>query len=84
MTIFRTFTDTERAALKLHGLDSERPSQLSDAFVLGMRYKAPQSGYCTEGENRCNCGGDVPAIQAACSNWRGPPRGVMGTVKDKP
>jgi hypothetical protein len=38
MTQFRTFTDAERAALKLHGLDTHRPSQLSDAFVLGMRY----------------------------------------------
>lgn len=38
MTIFRSFTDAERAALKLHGLDTHRPSQLSDAFVLGMRY----------------------------------------------
>lgn len=38
MTQFRTVTDAERAALRLHGLDTRRPSQLSDAFVLGMRY----------------------------------------------
>lgn len=46
MTIFRTFTDTERAALKLHGLDTKGPSQLSDAFVLGMRHVAnPPEGH---------------------------------------
>lgn len=38
MTQFRTFTDAERAALKLHGLDTHRPSQLSDTFVAGLRY----------------------------------------------
>lgn len=40
MTQFKTFSDFERAALKAHGLDTKRPSQLSDAFVLGMRYAA--------------------------------------------
>jgi hypothetical protein len=39
MTIFTTFTDAERQALRLHGLGADRPSQLSDAFVLGMRYQ---------------------------------------------
>lgn len=38
MTQFKTFTDAERAGLKLHGLNTDGPSQLSDAFVLGMRY----------------------------------------------
>ena len=38
MTQFKTFTDAERAALRLHGLDTHQPSQLSDAFVLGMRH----------------------------------------------
>jgi hypothetical protein len=27
------------------------------------------AGYCTEG-GRCVCGGDLPAIQARCGNWR--------------
>jgi hypothetical protein len=43
VTQFRTFTDAERAALKLHGLDIHRPSQLADAFVLGMRYANEQA-----------------------------------------
>lgn len=38
MSLHRTFTDTERAALRLHGLNPDGPSQLSDAFVLGMRH----------------------------------------------
>jgi hypothetical protein len=32
-------------------------------------------GYCTEGD-RCNCGGDLPRIQAACANWKGSPPGM--------
>ncbi len=44
MTIFRTFTDAEREALTLHGLDTDGPSQLSDAFVLGLRHAAAPSG----------------------------------------
>jgi len=43
MTKFRTFTDAERAALTLHGLDTRQPSQLSDAFVIGMRHAAAVS-----------------------------------------
>lgn len=27
------------------------------------------TGYCTEGDH-CVCGGDLPAIQARCGNWR--------------
>lgn len=42
MTQFRTFTDAERAALKLHGLGTHGPSQLSDAFVLGLRFAAKE------------------------------------------
>lgn len=38
MSQFKTFTELERGALRLHGLDTKQPSQLSDAFVLGMRY----------------------------------------------
>lgn len=30
-------------------------------------------GRCELGD-RCNCGGDLPRIQAACSYWKGPPR----------
>jgi hypothetical protein len=41
VSLHRTFTETERAALRLHGLNPEGPSQLSDAFVLGMRHIAP-------------------------------------------
>jgi len=40
MTIFRSFTAEEISALKLHGLDTDGPSQLSDAFVSGLRFKA--------------------------------------------
>ncbi len=40
MTQFKTFTELERGALRLHGLGTKQPSQLSDAFVLGMRYAA--------------------------------------------
>lgn len=40
MTIFRSFTKKELTALKQHGLDTDGPSQLSDAFVLGMRQGA--------------------------------------------
>lgn len=42
MTIFRTFTEDECAALRLHRLVASKPSQLSDAFVLGMRYAVEQ------------------------------------------
>lgn len=42
MSLHQTFTDAERAALKLHGLLREGPSQLADAFVLGMRYAIPE------------------------------------------
>ena len=79
MSLLRTFTDAERKALIAHGFDTHQPSQLSDAFVLGLRYAANGAGgYCTEGD-LCNCGGDLPSIQAACSRWRGPAptRGVM-------
>ncbi|MFA7291843.1 MAG: hypothetical protein WC023_06300 [Rhodocyclaceae bacterium] len=40
MTAFKTFTEDEKAALKLHGLDTNGPSQLSDCFVHGMRFAA--------------------------------------------
>lgn len=40
MTQFKTFTDAEREGLTLHGLNTTGPSQLSDNFVLGMRYAA--------------------------------------------
>lgn len=43
MTIFKTFTDAEKRALRLHGLDINQPSQLSDAFVHGMRHARPAS-----------------------------------------
>lgn len=43
MTQFKTFTDEERAALKLHHLNTDQPSMLSDSFVLGMRYAATSS-----------------------------------------
>lgn len=43
MSLHKTFNDTERAALRLHGLNPEGPSQLSDAFVLGMRYATQQA-----------------------------------------
>lgn len=60
MTIFRTFTDAEREALKLHGLSTEGPSQLSDAFVLGMRYalKTPTESAIDPRTRKCRkCGG---------------------------
>ena len=38
MTSFKTHTDAEREGLKLHGLETRKPSQLSDSFVNGMRY----------------------------------------------
>jgi succinate dehydrogenase/fumarate reductase flavoprotein subunit len=38
MSLHKTYTDTERAALRLHGLNAEGPSQLSDAFVNGLRH----------------------------------------------
>lgn len=60
MTQFKTFTGTERAALHLHGLDIRRPSQLSDAFVLGMRYAAgiAEQMDCA---HRCGVGGELAA-----------------------
>lgn len=30
MTAFKTFTEDEKAALKLHGLDTKGPSQLAE------------------------------------------------------
>lgn len=37
MSLHSTFTLAERAALRAHKIPDDRPSQMSDAFVLGMR-----------------------------------------------
>lgn len=38
MSLHNTYTEREIELLKLHGLYSDKPSQLSDAFVIGFRY----------------------------------------------
>ena len=38
MNSFKTHTDAERDGLKLYGLETRKPRQLSDNFVHGMRY----------------------------------------------
>jgi hypothetical protein len=60
MTIFKTFTGTERAALHKHGLDIRRPSQLSDAFVLGMRHAASIAAEL-DCAHRCGVGAEIAA-----------------------
>ena len=37
MSLLKTYTKQEKAALKKHGLTNDQHSQLSDAFVLGVR-----------------------------------------------
>jgi len=38
MSSFKTHTDAERDGLKLYGLETRKPRQISDSFVHGMRY----------------------------------------------
>ena len=60
MTINKTFTEAERAALRAHGLnDVHQPSQLSDAFVLGMRYALNLGTVPDSGQQK-----DQPAVLA--------------------
>jgi len=39
MSLHKTFTDIEILGLKLHGLETTEPSQLSDSFILGFRWE---------------------------------------------
>ena len=68
MSLHRTFTDTERAALRLHGLNPDGPSQLSDAFVLGMRHASQER--CDRIGQACAevFGWDKPAGVKACGS----------------
>lgn len=34
----KSYTEVEKKALAEHGLTNDKPSQLSDAFVLGLRF----------------------------------------------
>lgn len=43
MSLLGTFTREEKLALREHGLAYEDHSQLSDSFVLGMRYQKKQT-----------------------------------------
>ena len=40
-------------------------------------------GHCTLGEDLCNCGGDVPAVRADCSNWKRHNANVTGLAPGK-
>ena len=39
MSLLKTYTEEEKAALKKHGLPNDQHSMSSDHFVLGMRFK---------------------------------------------
>jgi hypothetical protein len=60
VTQFGTYTGAERKALKAHGLETHRPSQLADAFVLGMRHAATVAAEM-DCAHRCGVGMEVAA-----------------------
>lgn len=39
MSLLETFTEEEKLALQEHGLSYEKPSQLADSFILGVRHQ---------------------------------------------
>jgi hypothetical protein len=43
--------------------------QVKLAMTMYEQRGGRPTGYCTEGDH-CVCGGDLPAIQARCGNWR--------------
>lgn len=45
------------------------PTETVEAMKVGADGTATD-GHCTIGADRCNCGGDVPAVRAGCANWK--------------
>lgn len=43
MSLLETFTQEEKLALQEYGLPYEKPSQLADSFVLGVRHQKKQT-----------------------------------------
>jgi len=60
MSLYKTFTEEEKKALRLHHLETDKPSQTADAFVSGMRYavkwKSEQDAITQYYEDRANSG----------------------------
>lgn len=52
------------------GADLEAAEQRATRLevLLGVETIGDKRGYCLE-QDRCSCGGDVPAIRATCGNW---------------
>lgn len=70
MSLHKTYTEKEIELLKLHGLHSDKPSQLSDAFIIGFRYGLNNLDMI----RRCDISGnDVNDVYDECNDDEGYP-----------